>query len=158
MAENKIKIEQYKNELDFLFSNIREKDLKELNIVSDYLKIEPKMLIKYQIETSTNVFSVFVENKLLCCCGYKKYTKGQVCDCWLFTTKYVDENKISFVKAIKHLIKKVVRETNCSLKIVTSIDYKEAVKFNKFLGFKNTNKQFNLNNNFCNLFLLKGDL
>ena len=158
MAENKIEIKRYDKELDELFLNIREKDLNELNLFANHLRLDSKMLLRYQIQTSSNAFSVFCDGNLLFCCGYIKYEKAKVCDCWLFTTKYVEKHKKTFVKTVSSIVKKIMQETKCSLKIVTNTDYCEAVKLNKFLGFSCSDKVFNINGTICSSFVLKGEL
>lgn len=148
----------YRNEKDVLLKEMREKDLAELEDACKANKETLSKAIDDLVKESKESYSVFINNKLLCCCGISQNEllpkdKGII---WLFSTKYADEYKLSYVKSLNKLLQRAIKLFPEGIYTITREDYKEAIKLNLRLGFQLIQTNIIVNKKENHLFFKRG--
>lgn len=123
-------------DFDVLFDNLRECDKQE---VLETMKVKSlKQHLKlWKSLCLDNVYSVFIDNKLICMFGTNKW------DClsssvWMLSTKYLAKFNKTFLKAT-HKIREIAFQDNKKLFNFVYVKNKSAIRYLRFVGadFKN---------------------
>lgn len=158
MADNFV-ILPFRNETNLLLANMRKKDFEELDDTCKANRETHVKAINDLAWQSNEAYSVFMEGNLLCCGGVSKsdllpQDKGIV---WLFSTTHANEYKLSYLKAVKKLVKRALTVFPAGIFTVTSIKYREAIKLNLLLGFNLIQSNIMINGKEHHLFFKRGN-
>lgn len=140
MVEGKLAILSYYNDKNRLLKDIRKEDYKEVKDCAKELKIKPHLAINKNVENSKESYSIFYDTKLLGCAGVGPFLNEQNGVVWLLSTKWVANYPKAYIKAVKWLTNRALELYPNGIFTLTSAEYTNALKLNKFLGFVNVDK------------------